>query len=78
MRAVYMVSALAAYAGLEYMNHEDANIWWNKAFPFAIGAGGSLNAHTCVADFMVSSLRDFIYVSYDQVLPEKASLFFPL
>lgn len=43
--------------------------------PFFMGAEGSLNVHSCVADFMVSSLRDLTYVSYDQLIPEKVRLF---
>ncbi|KAL8439066.1 hypothetical protein Efla_007497 [Eimeria flavescens] len=43
----------------------------SSIFPFLLPAEASLNVHPCVADYMVSSLRDMIYVGYDQLLPEK-------
>ncbi|OEH75181.1 DNA replication licensing [Cyclospora cayetanensis] len=42
-----------------------------RVTPFLLGAEGSLNVHSCVADFLVSSLRDLTYVAHGQLVPEK-------
>ncbi|KAL8452486.1 hypothetical protein Emed_001343 [Eimeria media] len=71
LRAVLVVTAAAVYAQLSLVVHDGGNFGGNHFFPSLLAAEGSLNVHSCVADFMVSSLRDLIYVSYDQLLPEK-------
>ncbi|KAL8273998.1 hypothetical protein Esti_002087 [Eimeria stiedai] len=70
-RAVLIATVVAVYARLSLVIHDGGNTFWSHYFPSFLGAEGSLNVHSCVADFMVSSLRDLIYVSYDQLLPER-------
>ncbi|XP_026190095.1 uncharacterized protein LOC34624502 [Cyclospora cayetanensis] len=62
----------ARYAadGCSWGNHSNAP-HGGRVTPFLLGAEGSLNVHSCVADFLVSSLRDLTYVAHGQLVPEK-------
>lgn len=72
-RGVYVLSLFASFAAFMNINSSGiGGLLGENSIPFSIGAEGSLNVHSCVADFLVSSLRDLTYVTFDQVLPEKA------
>ncbi|CDJ47282.1 hypothetical protein, conserved [Eimeria brunetti] len=67
-RGVYAQLLFATFAAFMNLNSGDVGGLWKETFPFSAGVEGSLNVHSCVADFLVSSLRDLTYVTFDQVV----------
>lgn len=45
--------------------------WFLSASP--VFAEATLNVHSCVSDFVISSLRDVLFVTLDQTVPERVS-----